>query len=643
MCHSGTSSNWWASFDLGVEKCVVTVKLYNRVAFPSRLVGAIVSLRSAADVILWPQLISSGGAAPDFILTFPEETVSPTSAPMISGATGAPTSAPTETLTAAVTTASPTAPITDRGTESKTESTNDSTEIRKDVIVCSSALGYFGPLCGACERKERFIRSGLACAQCPAHKEENYPYAGGLCLFVVVMVVYIGVFRSTRRRVGEYGGIIRRIAFSYIQMLGVLGIFKAKGTKVFSEMIGKTSQIAGGSVTSMLSVGCLLPLIQGESLQAYGPFLLNMILPPLLALLMGAVLLPTTIWRRRNERKRVVKDAKQRSRRHRAVVHTRRASLLSELNPDSPHACVPGEAEAEAEGEAVGEGIGKGKGTGKGADDAIELEIDNGTAATKQCDRVSVDFVPPRFEPLFNFDGLKSLKIVQKKIICCRRQASQEYVKNALRKSLGQMRTAPLTRSIIPFDRDMLGGIPHAVVVSCKCMRTATSSRERALWRSNRALTKGTAKRFEPTRRFMAVMVLVMYSLFPTLVASTASMLNCSDAIAGKRYLMADLTVTCFEGAHLFFIALSVTSVVIYCLGTPITFAVIIAYEMCAVVPPRCLERAALAGDTTKSEEDEYTTSWRSNVRSVCCWKVSVLLLFSFDCMTEYSIISMIF
>jgi hypothetical protein len=102
---------------------------------------------------------------------------------------------------------------------------------------------------------------------------------------ILLFAIYITAIRSTNRRVGEYGGIIRRQLFSYIQvsdssvllfslslslslslpshnlfstlriaptrkMLGVLGIFKARGTRVFNKTISESSRVAGGSVIS---------------------------------------------------------------------------------------------------------------------------------------------------------------------------------------------------------------------------------------------------------------------------------------------------------------------------------------------------------------------------------------------------------
>ena len=96
VCHSGTSSNWWASFDLAVEACVGVVKLYNRKAWPERLVGAVISLRSATNEVLWMHTVTSGGVSPEYILTFmmPTSTTSPTTSP--SSPTTSPTSSPTQ-------------------------------------------------------------------------------------------------------------------------------------------------------------------------------------------------------------------------------------------------------------------------------------------------------------------------------------------------------------------------------------------------------------------------------------------------------------------------------------------------------------------------------------------------------------------
>jgi len=333
---------------------------------------------------------------------------------------------------------------------------------------------------------------------------------------VVIVVIYIGTIRSTTREVGEFGGIIRRIAFSYMQMLGVLGIFKARGTAVFNEWIGKSSEIGGGSFTSMVAVKCAL-----ES-QVYGPFLLNMSSPFIIAILVFVVLLPMTFCRRFQES----------SKRKRTMMMAERREMA-----------------------ALGD----------------------------------VVLIPPRWEPIIDVGGLCGgiPRAISLKTLCCRKPAGEEYIRNTERKAVGQAPLAPLTRAVIPIDTFIGAGIPHALLLALPCCRVKTTEEERSLWRVVRAV-KDHRVPFKRSRRFVSVMVLFMYSLYPTLVASTASIFNCSDPIEGKQYLLADLTVVCFEGRHLLFLAMAIASVCVYCIGTPLVFAVLMSYELCVCHSPKC-------------------------------------------------------
>jgi hypothetical protein len=108
-------------------------------------------------------------------------------------------------------------------------------------IICNAKLGYRGPLCGDCIESEGFMRSGFVCGKCQ-EESLNILAVIGMAILLFFIVVYIVAIRSTHRDLEEYGGIIRRIAFSYLQMLGVLGIFKARGTKTFNEIVGQSSQ-----------------------------------------------------------------------------------------------------------------------------------------------------------------------------------------------------------------------------------------------------------------------------------------------------------------------------------------------------------------------------------------------------------------
>ena len=76
-------------------------------------------------------------------------------------------------------------------------------------------------------------------------------------------------------------------------MVGVLGIFKAKGTKVFNELVARPSEIIGGSLTSLLPIKCALQS------QIYGTFLLNMTLPLILLVVAALIMIPTALVEKR--------------------------------------------------------------------------------------------------------------------------------------------------------------------------------------------------------------------------------------------------------------------------------------------------------------------------------------------------------
>merc|ERR1712216_544978 len=122
-----------------------------------------------------------------------------------------------------------------------------------------------------------------------------------------------------------------------------------------------------------------------------------------------------------------------------------------------------------------------------------------------------------------------------------------------------------------------------------KCCHVRTSEDEQHAWRAAAAVRLNNVKTFRPLRRFTAVMVLVMYSLYPTIVASTASIFNCSDPIGDgrKRYLMMGLMVTCYSGFHSVFFACACASVVFYCVGTPLGFALMLIFTVRGRGPSR--------------------------------------------------------
>ena len=379
-------------------------------------------------------------------------------------------------------------------------------------VVCNTEAGYFGPLCGGCAKEDGWMRDGYVCSKCQS-PALNWLILALLALVVVLLMVHIAAFRSTRRYVGEYGGVIRRIAFNYIQMLGVLGIFKARGTKVFDDARSKTYEVAGGSITSMLAIKCLL------NTQIYGPFVVTMLIPIGAAVLIVLIMIPTTIIKRSLEKKRRELMETRRERRELAAVSDERKTLER-----------------------------------------------------------------PRFEPYVNCGSLccKVPVKVQLSVPCCRKPATDEYATNVLRKNEGRRHFAPRYRPWLSVDARMLGGVPRALFLSCERCRVPTTEEERGAWRAETAVREQRGI-FKPARRLVAVMVLVMYGLFPTVVASTASIFNCTSKIGDKSFLMADLTVTCFEGDHIIFIVAAAVSMVVYCFGTPVLFTLMVIFDMLRV------------------------------------------------------------
>ena len=305
-------------------------------------------------------------------------------------------------------------------------------------------------------------------------------------------------------------------------MLGVLGIFKARGTQVFNKTISESSRVAGGSLTSTTAIKCLLHS------QAYAPFLLNMALPFIFAALIAMIMVPTTSIKRRIAKSKRESEDRARQRRERA---TRAALGIDEYD----------------EGEEVAE---------------INL--------------------PPRFEPIVDLGGMcdKLPTKIATKLPCCRKAATEEYITNAQRKFEGLPRLPPRYRAWLDIDQRAGAGIPEATLLAFPCCRVETTEEERKAWRAATAV-RDQRMQFKPLRRFNAVMVLTMYGLFPTLVASAASIFNCTDEVEGKRYLFADLSQTCYEGLHIFYLVLSVIAIIVYCLGTPITLATILMFDVC--------------------------------------------------------------
>ena len=301
----------------------------------------------------------------------------------------------------------------------------------KSMLSCNVTKGYGGPLCGACDRDNEhgagsFTRSGRRCAECWSPAGSWFAFIG-LGLLVLVAITYLVAQHSFDSYIGEYGATVQKIAFSFTQMLGVLGIFKARGTKVFNEVMARPAEVVGGSFTSMVPVKCAL------NSQIYGPFLLNMALPPILIATAALLLVPKTI----------------------AEIYVRKGRNAMQPSDAPPY---------------------KGK------------------------------YNMPRF---------------------------------------------------------IAGRMP------CRKARKAMNPDDVAEW----------LDRFHPGQRLAGVTVFVLFGFYPTLVASIASIFNCTEEINGVSYLVADLTVKCYEGWHNGFIVFAIIAAVVYAIGIPVMIVFVTAMK----------------------------------------------------------------
>ena len=308
-------------------------------------------------------------------------------------------------------------------------------------VECNRERGYSGALCGGCDIDAGWMRSGRSCRRCWS-AAWNWAVVGMTLLFMFCVSIYMVAFYKFHDKLDDFSGAVRKQLISFLQMLGVLGIFRAHGTQMFNEAISRPAEIAGGSIVSLLPFKCAVRS------QIWGPFLANIALPPLALIGSVAIAVPTTLGFRCAER--------------------RRAS-------------------------------------------------------------VTAPPPPPETKPVASW-----LPLPLHRLVCCAR------------------------------------------------FRVVTSAVERVAW--SEAEAKASLVRFDPVARLQGLLAFVGYGLYPTLVASTMSIFHCSDQIDGAAYLVADMTVKCWEGAHIGFVVLATISFIVYCLGIPLIVGAVVALRS----PPGC-------------------------------------------------------
>jgi hypothetical protein len=252
-----------------------------------------------------------------------------------------------------------------------------------------------------------------------------------IVIAVVVFLAFLTVEYKFSVPMNQHEVVVQKITFTHLQMLGVLGVFKAKGTKLFNDAMSRPSEAMGGSLSSLLPIRCSL------GGQVYRPFLLTLMLPPLFVVISGLMMFPAMLLKKW-----------QRSRRLR--------------NP-----------------------------------------------------------VPP-------FVGRFGIPLKWARWKMCRHAMTREDIR---------------------------------------------------AWGAE----------FRVASRWAAVTVFIMFSFYPALVKSIASIYNCTTPIEGKRYLVADFSVICYEGDHIGYLVVATIAGIVYAVGIPVA----IAFATALKTPFVCLGAAS--------------------------------------------------
>ena len=73
-----------------------------------------------------------------------------------------------------------------------------------------------------------------------------------------------------------------------------------------------------------------------------------------------------------------------------------------------------------------------------------------------------------------------------------------------------------------------------------------------------------------PPPHTAAVLIFVLFSLYPTLIASAIGVMRCSESIDGKYYLVEDYAKECYTEEHNWYVGFGVVFTAIYALGIPL-------------------------------------------------------------------------
>jgi len=162
--------------------------------------------------------------------------------------------------------------------------------------------GSFVPLPKSDAYEGLYVRSGRRCQRCFA----GWANATLTILIVICAVALLGYLTVEYKfsvPMNEHQVVVQKIGLSHLQMLGVLGIYRAKGTRMFNEVMRRPTEVVGGSLSSLLPLRCLLG---GE---VWGPFFFTLACPLIFVLVASAIIFPASFCKKHIYRLRRGKTA----------------------------------------------------------------------------------------------------------------------------------------------------------------------------------------------------------------------------------------------------------------------------------------------------------------------------------------------
>ena len=118
-----------------------------------------------------------------------------------------------------------------------------SAEQVREPVGCST--GQTGPLCGVCVGDLGYVRAGVECEKC-WDNTLNGAIVWTIILLFFALVAYLCYFGSKLSSANGDHSCVFRITINFLQMIGLMGAYKAGGTEVLKKVFNIASSSSGG-------------------------------------------------------------------------------------------------------------------------------------------------------------------------------------------------------------------------------------------------------------------------------------------------------------------------------------------------------------------------------------------------------------